>query len=288
MAASNNRKKPGPKKPAATSAKGGARKAPAGKNVVSSARRSTPGQRGSQQMTIIIVAVLVAIVAIGGGIFAVVKTSNDKAAQAASNDAKSVAALQSGVQSIAAAVPPGLESTVADGVVLVGKPDAAKKVDMWIDLQCPACKAFEAADGAVLEQAATSGKAQLRIHPVAILNEMSQGTNYSSRAGNAVLCGADQGKYWAYAKALYVYQPAENTSGLPDDRVVLIGQAAGLDGTALKQCIDGQANKAKVDANTKQFTDNKYQVTPTVLVDNQPTDPNQLGNADYFKSLLGL
>lgn len=287
MAASNNRKKP-----SSGAKKGPAKKAPAarggsGKNVVSSARRSTPGQNGSR-MTMILVAALVAIVAIGGGIYAVVKSSNDKAAQAASNDAKSVSALSSGVGSIASGVPAGLESTVTDGVILVGKAGAPKKVDMWVDLQCPSCKAFEAAQASNLEQAATTGTAQLRIHPVAILNQMSQGTNYSSRAGNAAYCAATQGKYWAYAKALYTYQPAENSPGLTDDKLVQIGEFAGLDGATFKQCQSAQASKSQVDAATKQFIDNKFQGTPTVVIDGQQIGAQQLGDPNAFKSLLGL
>ncbi|MEO6957025.1 MAG: thioredoxin domain-containing protein [Antricoccus sp.] len=242
-----------------------AKKRPA--NVVSSARRSTGGGRGSQQMTFIIVASLVAIVAIVGGIIAVKRTSDNKAAQAASNDQKVVTQLKKDVAGIASAVPAELKtSTVTPDAIIVGNPDAKVTIDLWVDLQCSSCKAYEAQNDPTLEAAVKAGTAVLQVRPVAILDQMSSGTRYSSRAGNAVVCAAQEGLFWPYAKALYQFQPDEGATGLPNDRLVLIARAVGLTSDSFQKCVDTEAQKPWITQMTKNFDAKKLQGTPSVFV----------------------
>ncbi|MEO6957026.1 MAG: thioredoxin domain-containing protein [Antricoccus sp.] len=276
MSNSQNRKQP--KKQPGDSAK----KRPA--NVVSSARRSTGGGRGSQQMTFIIVASLVAIVAIVGGIIAVKRTSDNKASQAASNDQKVVTQLKKDVAGIASAVPAELKtSTVTPDAIIVGNPDAKVKIDIWVDMQCPACKAYEAQNDPTLEAAVKAGTAVLQVHPVAILDQMSSGTRYSSRAGSAVVCAAQEGMFWPYSKALYKYQPEENGNGLTNDRLVLIGQAVGLTSDSFKTCVNDEAQKGWITQMTKNFAASKLQYTPTVFVNGKQMTK---GSTDELKSAI--
>lgn len=68
---------------------------------------------------------------------------------------------------------------------------SAVPVDLYVDLQCPACKAFEAHYGAQLESLAKAGDISLRYKMVNFLDAQST-TKYSSRAANTSLCVLDE------------------------------------------------------------------------------------------------
>lgn len=264
-------------------AKATAKKKPAKSSVVSSARKSAPGGRRSQQTTFIIVASVIAVAVIIGGIVAIKRASDDKAKTAAANDAKSIAELTAGVKKIAAAVPDNFPaSTVSADSIDIGSASAPVTVQLWIDLQCPACKAYEAQTEETLQKDVVAGDVALQVHPVAILNNMSS-TNYSSRAGNAAVCGAEQGKFTAYKNALYAYQPAENSAGLTDKKLILIGVAAGLDKDALTKCVNNSTHADWISNSTNLFTKNGFQYTPTILVNGKQM---QEGTLDELTSAI--
>jgi len=229
------------------------------------------------------VAVVIAIAVIVGGVIAVKRASDDKAQTAAANDAKSIAELKAGVKKIVAALPENLPASqlTADAIV-VGNTSAPVTVNLWIDLQCPACKAYETQTEETLQNDVVAGTVVLNVHPVAILDNMST-TNYSSRAGNAVVCGAEQGKFTAYKNALYAYQPEENSAGLTDKKLILIGVAAGLDEDALTKCINDSTHADWIKNSTSAFTKNGFQYTPTILVNGKQM---QEGTLDELKSAI--
>lgn len=241
-------------------------KKPTKSSVVSNARKSSPGGRRSQQTTFIIVASVIAVAVIIGGIIAINRASNDKSKTAAANDAKSVAQLKAGVKKITAAIPADFpKSTITPDAIVIGNEAAPVTVDLWIDMQCPACKQYEAQAEDTLQKDVIAGDVILHVHPTAILNRMSS-TNYSSRAGNAVVCGAEQGKFTAFKNALFAYQPAENSAGLTDKKLIQIGVAAGLDEASLTTCVNKTEQTKWIETSTKAFADKGYNSTPTVLV----------------------
>ncbi|MFF0909665.1 DsbA family protein [Microbacterium enclense] len=129
-----------------------------------------------------------------------------------------------------------------------------KIVDVYVDPMCPYCRMFEEAAGGMLAAEAEAGRATVRIHPVAILNRLSRGTEYSSRAA-AVLTAAAATTPSATADviaALFRNQPAENTVGLTDDRLLDIVVEAGAD-PAVRD-IDLASYRAWVDAQTATAT----------------------------------
>ena len=280
---SNSQKRPNSNGSNSARKKGAGAKRPGVSNVVSNARKSAPGGRRSQQTTFAIVAAVVAIAAIVGGIIAINRASEDKATTAAATDAKSVQQLKDGVQKIAAEVPANFpQSQIKPDAIVIGNDSAPVTVDMWIDLQCPACKLYEAQAESTLEQEVLAGTVVLKMHPVAILDRMST-TNYSSRAGNAVVCAADQGKYTAYANALYAYQPDENTAGLTNDKLMLIGEAAGLDEATFKTCVNDSAQTKWIDSSTQAFKDKNLPGTPSVFVNGTQM---QKGTLDELKAAI--
>src|SRR5919112_5264759 len=93
----------------------------------------------------------------------------------------------------AAAVDQGTAFAVGSGPVTV---------DIYEDFMCPICREFETASGATLKQLAANGKVTIRYHPIAILDEASNGTRYSTRAAAAAAAAAEGGRFTAYHDVL--------------------------------------------------------------------------------------
>lgn len=157
-------------------------------------------------------------------------------------------------------------STRTDDGVLMVADDAQDPVlvELYVDLQCPACREYESRVADTLEQLVIDGKVQLLVHPIAILNRASS-TEYSSRAGAAVACAAEEGLFWQYQKLLYVEQPDEGGAGLTDDRLVELGTQVGLT-SDFETCVSSGAQASWVEQVTNAARDAGISATPTVLV----------------------
>ncbi len=163
-------------------------------------------------------------------------------------------------------------------------------IRMYVDYQCPHCKEFEAANVSQLSTWLHSGAATVEIHPIAILNNSSQGNQYSTRAANAAACVANYSpnSFWAYNELLYANQPAENSPGRTDAQLVALTVKAKVSSAAsIAACITGTKFKTWVNAATIRALQGpipnsnvaKVQGTPTVIVNGQLypgslTDPN--------------
>ncbi|MCC4908207.1 thioredoxin domain-containing protein [Microbacterium sp. cx-59] len=106
-------------------------------------------------------------------------------------------------------------------------------VDTYIDFMCPYCNQFEQTEGDEIQKLVASGDVTLNVYPVSILDRLSQGTEYSSRAASAMysVAVADPANSYAFLQALYANQPAENSAGLTDEQIVQIARDAGVDVT---------------------------------------------------------
>jgi Protein-disulfide isomerase len=112
--------------------------------------------------------------------------------------------------------------------------DGPDTVSTWVDFLCPYCAAFERAEGEDIAQLVEDGRITLEVQPVAILDRLSQGTQFSSRAAAAMyaVAEADPDNAYAFYLALFDNQPAENTPGLTDEEMVQIAKDAGVEMTA--------------------------------------------------------
>ncbi|THV35229.1 DsbA family protein [Glycomyces buryatensis] len=154
--------------------------------------------------------------------------------------------------------------------------DGPVQIDLYIDYLCPACKEFEDTYAADLQRWIDDGSVTVNYHPIAILDRLSQGTRYSTRAGAAAVCAADTGQqeFLDYTLALYAAQPAENTRGLDDDELERIGtEDVGL-GAAFEACVEDETYRGWLGESTASAT-NEQSVTgtPTAKVNGQLVDP---------------
>ncbi|MBF4463480.1 MULTISPECIES: DsbA family protein [unclassified Rathayibacter] len=152
-------------------------------------------------------------------------------------------------------------------------------IDLYVDYLCPYCGQFEKTNGDQLQSWLKQGMITLEIHPIAILDASSAGSDYSSRAANAAACVAadDPNHFLAVNTALFAKQPAEGTTGLDDDSLRSLVTDAGVTDDQVLACITSGEFRPWVAAATQRATTQplansslaKLKSTPTVLVDGQ-------------------
>lgn len=174
----------------------------------------------------------------------------------------------------AAPIPTGT-SGAADfdgGFLTVGS--GATVVDVYFDPMCPICGVFDKTNGAQLSSFVDDGTITLRLHPMNFLNRLSQGTEYSTRAGGALTCVAvaDPTKTLPYLTALFDDQPEEGSAGIDDAALVKLASDLGV--SDISECVTTQAygswvqhiNDAALAGPIEGADIPKVEGTPTVLV----------------------
>jgi protein-disulfide isomerase len=225
------------------------------------AKRPAPPKRTSSRtptIVAIVVVALVAVVVIGG----VLLTSGGQG---------------SGQPIPVAPAPASYSTTVAGGVVTAGAP-APHTLDLYEDAQCPACQAFEQAEGPRIAQAVAAGRIQVRYHMVNLLEQRSNPPGYSTAGGNAMICAAENNAFPAVHTSLYVAQPPEGGKGYDTGQLVDLGQRAGA-APGYADCVTSGRHNAEIAANFQQAMANPALQrqgsfgTPTIVLDGKTLQP---------------
>jgi len=160
--------------------------------------------------------------------------------------------------------------TVSSYGVPFGEASAPVTVSIYEDFMCPYCGQFEAGSRGTLEKYVDQGDVQVQYHVLSFLDRASSGTDYSTRAMNAlgvVLDSAGPEVAKGFHDLLFVNQPAEGSEGLSDQELVGFAVEAG----ATKSDVAGPIESLKFDQWVKNATDaaskDGVSTTPTVLVD---------------------
>ncbi|WP_077090142.1 DsbA family protein [Mycobacterium rhizamassiliense] len=161
-------------------------------------------------------------------------------------------------------------------------------VNFYEDFLCPACGNFERTFGPTVSRLIDAGAIAADYSMVAILDS-GKNQNYSSRAGAAALCVADESTdaFRRFHTALFSAgtQPDERASSFPDNaKLIEIAREAGVVGK-MPDCINSGKYLSKVtgEASTANIT-----ATPTVKINGENYDPS---TPDAFvakiKSIVG-
>ena len=131
-------------------------------------------------------------------------------------------------------------------------------IELYVDYFDPLGKAFEEANGDQITKWIETGAASLEVHPLAILDRVSQGTKYSSRAANAAACVANfsPNQFYGFHTRLLAAQPDENSDGLTDEEMIALTiQAQVSESTKIRKCIEDRTFSAWVsDARDRALT----------------------------------
>ncbi|GAB2830268.1 DsbA family protein [Microbacterium insulae] len=163
------------------------------------------------------------------------------------------------------------------GAILVGEADDT--LGTYIDFMCPVCNQFEEVYGGEISSLVDDGSITLAIHPISILDSRSQGTDFSTRAANAMYCVAvaDAEASLPFMNAMFANQPQEGTPGLTDEEILQIAESAGV--TGIESCVNDGVYADYVTAMTE---DTPVQPgangigTPTITVNGEVISNSQL------------
>jgi protein-disulfide isomerase len=156
------------------------------------------------------------------------------------------------------------------GAITVG--EGSNTLDTYIDFMCPICNQFEQIYGETIQGLVDDGSITLNIHPIAILDRYSQGTQYSTRAANAMYCVAvaDGAASVPFLQAMYQNQPEEQSTGLTNDQILQIAKSVGV--TGIDSCVNNGDYAKFVGAMTEKTPVQEGAggiATPTVVLNGQ-------------------
>lgn len=230
--------------------------------------------RRTRKLQIAVTAAIVVVAVILAVVIAVV-ANNDKDGK---KQSASPAAQSSGAQTSAGS------ASVSDGTIRVGSSDPKVVLTAIEDFQCPVCKQFESTFGPTLAKIRSMPNVAIDYHPIAFLDQMSNGNRYSTRAAAASLCVADASRSDGYAawlkfhQTLYENQPAEGGHGMSDDQLLQFAEQSGAP-SSVAQCITSGKNDAAVADQTDSILQSGIQGTPTVKLNGKTVSlstPEQL------------
>lgn len=164
-----------------------------------------------------------------------------------------------------------------------GAKDNAAMVTVYLDFQCPGCKAFEETNAETLEKLADEGSIVLEYKPVSILDRASSGNEYSTRSANLAACVIDSQPETArdLFPAMYAQQPGEGANGRTDEELLKVAEEVGVDTSkklqsdpeqTVKSCVTDQSFKDFVEKSTTEATDSGVTGTPWVLINGKQTE----------------
>jgi protein-disulfide isomerase len=180
-------------------------------------------------------------------------------------------------------MPDGVDPT---GAVLIGDPDAANVVEVYIDYQCPFCQRWEEGIGTPLATKALQPGSDLLIkqYNLAFLGETSPTltpAGASARAASAAACVVNHDgveTFVDFSQAVFAAaDPSEPPSQFTAAALTELASAAGASADSIT-CIEGEDNVPFVAATTKAGFGRGVGGTPTVIVNGQTlanpfTDP---------------
>jgi protein-disulfide isomerase len=186
------------------------------------------------------------------------------------------------------AIPAGADGA---GAILIGDPEAANVVEVYVDYQCPFCQKWEAEIGAALAAKALQPGSGLLIkqYNLAFLGETDPSLSpagASARAASAAACVLDADgaeTFVAFNQAVFAAaDPAEPPTQFSAEALTELATGAGASDAAVA-CIEAEGQVPFVAASTQAGFGRGVGGTPTVIVNGQT-----VGNPFTDPALLAL
>ncbi|GAA2184071.1 thioredoxin domain-containing protein [Brooklawnia cerclae] len=174
-----------------------------------------------------------------------------------------------------------------DYSLVIGEQDAPVTVAIYQDFMCPYCGQFERTNRDDLEALVADGTTKVEFHLMNFLDSSSQGTNYSTRAANALVTVAksEPEHVMALNAALYDNQPDEGTSGLSDTEIADLASEAGVSDAVISTFAD-LSNADFVDGSNDAAAADGVTSTPTIKINGEEFSGSQIYTAGMLKSAV--
>lgn len=171
-----------------------------------------------------------------------------------------------------AASPAAASVNQETGSITIG--EGPNVIEEWVDFMYPYCGSFYESSGETVSEAVASGEARLELHPIAILDSASMGTQYSTRAASSVYCVAETAPdaVYPYVDLLFEERPREGTEGLTNEELVALAERAGA--TDVSECITA--------GTYADFVQEKTEETPVIPGNSGISTPTVRVNGDYI------
>lgn len=179
-------------------------------------RREERKQQERRQRNIVLVIGIVVIVAVVIGVYLISNLPQE-------------APIPAGTQDRYVGIP---QTTNANGMPMLGDPNAPVQVVSYTSFACPACKIFHNAMLDTMLELIREGIMSYTIVP----QENGEIPN-GNGAARAALCAANQGKFFEYADALFSWQEIFANQAFSQARMFTGAEALGMNGNTFRSCI---------------------------------------------------
>jgi protein-disulfide isomerase len=175
-------------------------------------------------------------------------------------------------------------SRQADSSIVMAKAGVTAPVlEVFLDFQCPACKAFEAESGDTLNRLAAEGKVKVVFRPFNLFQQQPL-KDVSRRGANASFC-VPADKWPSYSKTLFAHQPPEGTDGFENKDLINWGKDLGVTDPAFATCVEDMQKSGDINKATQYATNQKIESTPTVRLNGRNLDSQQLSKETLTQAI---
>ncbi|NMD58465.1 MULTISPECIES: DsbA family protein [Tsukamurella] len=181
----------------------------------------------------------------------------------------------------------GVSAASEDGAVVVG--EGGRRITMFLEPMCPACRMLERQYGDQIREAVLAGRLTVAYRMLTFLDTESASGDYSTRATvafHAASVGTSDAVTLEFLRALYDEQPRGATD-LDNDGLASLAAAAGVPESVAERIRTGSTGvdgKAVGAANGALLTEVGGTGTPTVLADGRRVD---LNDAAWLQKIVG-
>jgi protein-disulfide isomerase len=165
-----------------------------------------------------------------------------------------------------AAIPASVSAEDGYGIVFNKELTGAPFIEIYEDLQCPACARFESISGEYIEELITTKKAKVAFHTLSFLGGESQ------IAANAAACSADEGKFLQLHKTLFANQPSENSGAWTSSYFSTLGLGLGISSPEYDKCVSSNKYMDWVKNVADEGAKRNINSTPTIFINGKEID----------------
>jgi protein-disulfide isomerase len=156
----------------------------------------------------------------------------------------------------------------------MGEEGATVLVEVWEDIQCPACRNYSTdIEPLIAENYVAGGHVRYVFRQFPFLDERVPSSNESQQSANASMCAAEQERFWDYHDMLFANWNGENRGAFSDKRLVAFAEALGLDMDRFNSCFQQNKYRDEIAKDKADGQELGVTGTPSVFVDGQQLKP---------------